>query len=146
MSEGRRPQSVLFVCSQNAIRSPMAEALAKAYFGKSVYAQSAGVRKGETDAFLPAVLEEVGITLNRHRPRTLEELDELEGLGFDLIVALAPDAYHRMLDLTRVDAAEVEYWATPDPTVATGSREQRLEAYRQVRDLLTRRIRQRLGH
>ncbi|MFN8829835.1 MAG: low molecular weight phosphatase family protein [Labrys sp. (in: a-proteobacteria)] len=146
MSEGRRPQSVLFVCSMNAIRSPMAEALAKAHFGKSVYAQSAGVRKGEVDPFLQTILEEVGITLNRHRPRTLEELDELEGLGFDLIVALAPDAYHRMLDLTRVDAAEVEYWPTPDPTVATGSREQRLEAYRQVRDLLTRRIQQRLGH
>ncbi len=145
MSEGRRPQSVLFVCSQNIVRSPLAEALTKYYFGKSVYAQSAGVRKGEPDSFLPAVLDENGITLPRHRPRTIEELEELEGLNFDLIVALAPDAYHRVLDLTRVISSDVEYWPTPDPTVQGGSREQRMDAYRQVRDMLSKRIKARLG-
>jgi protein-tyrosine-phosphatase len=132
---------VLFICAHNAIRSPMAEALARHYFGKSVYVQSAGVRTGETDPFVAAVLDEIGIDASRHRPRTLADLEEWEGLNFDLIVTLAPEAHHAALELTRTLAADVEYWPTPDPTLAQGSREQRLDAYRAVRDGLSERIR-----
>jgi protein-tyrosine-phosphatase len=138
---GRRRQSVLFICAHNAIRSPMAEALARHYFGKSVYVQSAGVRTGEIDPFVAAVLDEIGIDASRHRPRTLADLEEWEGLNFDLIVTLAPEAHHAALELTRTLAADVEYWPTPDPTLAQGSREQRLDAYRAVRDGLSERIR-----
>jgi protein-tyrosine-phosphatase len=145
MTGPRRPQAVLFVCAHNVIRSPLAEALTKYFFGTSIYAQSAGVRKGEPDLFLPEVLDEIGIALPRHRPRTIEELEELEGLNFDLIITLAPEAHHVVLDLTRTVAADVEYWPTPDPTLQSGSREQKLEAYRQVRDYLTKRIKARLG-
>jgi protein-tyrosine-phosphatase len=142
---GRRVQSVLFVCNFNAVRSACAEALARHYFGRSVYVQSAGVRGGEpTDPFMIAALDEVGIDASRHRPRTLEELEEWEGLNFDLIVSLSPEAHHAALELTRTVAADVEYWPTPDPTVSQGSREQRLDAYRDVRDGLGFRIRQRL--
>jgi len=88
-------------------------------------------------------MEEIGIDIAKHRPLTLEELEEWEGLNFDLIVTLAPEAHHRALELTRTLAANVEYWPTPDPTVAEGSREQRLDAYRAVRDQLTRRIKTR---
>jgi protein-tyrosine-phosphatase len=139
-----RVQSVLFVCGHNAVRSPMAEALARHYFGKSVYVQSAGVRKGETDPFMVAALDELGISASKHKPRTLDELEEWEGLNFDLIVSLAPEAHHAALELTRTLAAAVEYWPTNDPTLASGSREQRLDAYRDVRDGLTYRIRLRL--
>src|SRR3954452_20407947 len=138
---GRRRQSVLFVCAYNAIRSPMAEALARHYFCKSVYVQSAGVRTGEADPFVVAVLDEIGINASRHRPRTLADLEEWEGLNFDLIVTLAPEAPPGALELTRTLAADVEYWPTPDPTLAQGSREQRLDAYRAVRDGLSERIR-----
>lgn len=142
---GRRVQSVLFVCNFNAVRSACAEALARHYFGKSVYVQSAGVRSGEpTDPFMISALDEIGIDASRHRPRTLEELEEWEGLNFDLIVSLSPEAHHAALELTRTVAADVEYWPTPDPTVSQGSREQRLDAYRDVRDGLGFRIRQRL--
>jgi protein-tyrosine-phosphatase len=144
VSGGRRVQSVLFVCAHNAIRSPMAEALARHYFGKSIYVQSAGVRTGETDPFMVAVLDEIGIDASRHRPRTLADLEEWEGLNFDLIVTLAPEAHHAALELTRTLAADVEYWPTPDPTLAQGSREQRLNAYRDVRDGLSDRVRARL--
>lgn len=140
----RRVQSVLFVCAQNAVRSPMAEAMAKHFFGKSVYVQSAGARKGEVDGFALAVLEEIGIDAHRHRPKSLDELEEWEGLNFDLIISLSPEAHHRALDLTRVLAADVEYWPTVDPTVVQGSREQKLEAYREVRDGLMSRIKERL--
>jgi protein-tyrosine-phosphatase len=141
---GRRVQSVLFACNHNAVRSPMAEAIARHYFGKSVYVQSAGVRPGERDPFMVAALEEIGIDASKHRPRTLEELEEWEGLNFDLIVTLAPEAHHQALDLTRTVAADVEYWPTSDPTLVEGSRDQRMDAYRDVRDGLVYRIRLRL--
>jgi protein-tyrosine-phosphatase len=141
----RRVQSVLFVCNFNAVRSAAAEAMARHYFGASTYVQSAGVRSGEpTDPFMIAALDEVGIDASRHKPRTLDELEEWEGLNFDLIVSLSPEAHHAALELTRTVAAEVEYWPTPDPTIAQGSREQRLDAYRDVRDGLAFRIRTRL--
>jgi protein-tyrosine-phosphatase len=103
------------------------------------------VQKGELDPFAVAAMEEVGIDISRHKPITFEELDDLEGLNFDLIVTLSPPAHHRALELTRTVPAEVEYWPTVDPTGTEGSREQRLNAYREVRDQLTARIRERFG-
>jgi protein-tyrosine-phosphatase len=134
------------MCNYNAVRSVAAEAIARAYFGKSTYVQSAGVRSGEpTDPFMIAALDEIGIDASRHRPRTIEELEDWEGLNFDLIITLAPEAHHRALALTHTLAADVEYWPPPDPTlVQDASREQRLDAYRDVRDGLTRRIKARL--
>lgn len=140
-----RPQAVLFACSRNAVRSPMAAGLFREMFGSSVYVASAGVQKGEPDPFVVAVMQELGIDLARHKPTTFEELDEVEGLNFDLIVTLAPPAHHKALELTRTAASDVEYWPTMDPTAAEGSREQRLEAYRQVRDQLMAQIRARFG-
>ncbi len=143
---GRQVQAVLFACGQNSIRSPMAEAIARHYFGKSLYVQSAGVKKGELDGFAVAVLDEMGIDASKHRPRTFEELEEWEGLNFDLIVTLSPEAHHKALDLTRTTAADVEYWPTPDPSVShgLGSREQVLDHYRAVRDMLASKITGRL--
>jgi len=143
MSATPRPQAVLFACGLNAVRSPMAAALLKQMLGGSLYVGSAGVRKGEFDPFAIAVMEEIGIDITNHGPITFEELDDLEGLNFDLIVTLSPEAHHKALDLTRTLAAEVEYWPTPDPTATEGNREQRLDAYRAVRDLLIKKIRER---
>jgi protein-tyrosine-phosphatase len=140
----RRVQSVLFVCAMNAVRSPMAEAIARHYFGKSIYVQSAGVRRGEANGFMRAALDEIGIDASGHKPRTLQELEEWEGLNFDLIISLSPEAHHAALELTRTIAAEVEYWPTPDPTLVQGSRDQMLDAYRDVRDGLSYRIRLKL--
>jgi protein-tyrosine-phosphatase len=140
----RKVQSVLFMCAQNAVRSPMAEAMAKHFFGKSIYVQSAGARRGEVDGFMVTVLDEIGIDAHKHKPKSVEELEEWEGLNFDLIISLSPEAHHKALDLTRTVAADVEYWPTIDPTVVQGSREQVLEAYREVRDGLMRRIKDRL--
>ena len=141
-----RVQSVLFMCNFNAVRSLAAEAIARHYFGKSIYVQSAGVRTGEPrDPFMVAALDEIGIDASRHRPRTVEELEEWEGLNFDLIITLAPEAHHKALDLTHTLAADVEYWPTPDPTAnQDGTREQRLNGYRDLRDGLTFRIKSRL--
>ena len=145
MEPPRKVQSVLFMCAMNAVRSPMAEALAKHFFGKSIYVQSAGARKGEVDGFVQTVLDEIGIDLSRHKPKSVEELEEWEGLNFDLIITLSPEAHHRALELTRTHAAEVEYWPTHDPAGAEGNREQKLQAYREVCDTLLLRIRKRFS-
>jgi protein-tyrosine-phosphatase len=142
---GDRPQAVLFACGLNSVRSPMAAALFKHLFGRLTYVGSAGVRKGELDPFAVAAMDEIGLDIAKHRPITFEELEDLEGLNFDLIVTLAPEAHHRALDLTRRHALDVEYWPTPDPTIAEGNREQRLSSYREVRDQLLTRIRRRFG-
>jgi len=138
-----RPHAVLFACGMNSVRSPMAAGLLRQMFGTNIYVGSAGVQKGELDPFAVAAMDEVGIDIARHKPVTFEELDELEGLNFDLVVTLSPPAHHRALELTRTRATEVEYWPTVDPTVAEGNREQRLNAYRELRDQLMTRIRER---
>ena len=139
----RQPLAVLFACSRNSARSPIAAALFAQIFGRAIYVGSAGVHKGELDAFAVAVMAEIGLDISRHKPVSLEELEEWEGLNFDLIVTLAPEAHHRALELTRMSAVDVEYWPTADASAAEGSREQRLGAYRQVRDQLLARIRRR---
>jgi protein-tyrosine-phosphatase len=141
----RLPQAVLFVCGHNAVRSPMAASLFRRLFQVPTYVASAGVRKGDLDPFAVVAMEEIGIDIAKHRPITFEELEDWEGLNFDLIVTLSPEAHHKALELTRTLAADVEYWPTPDPTATEGSREQRLDAYRAVRELLTRRIKERFA-
>ena len=140
-----QPLAVLFACSFNAIRSPMAAAMLRQMLGSSIYVGSAGVRKGEPDPFAVAVMAEIGLDISRHKPLTFEELDDLEGLNFDLILTLAPEAHHRALEITRTSAVDVEYWPTPDPSIVEGSREQRLEAYRAVRDQLLAHIGERFA-
>ena len=140
-----RPLAVLFACGLNVIRSPMAAALFAQIFGRSIYVGSAGVRKGELDPFAVAVMEEIGVDISHHKPVTFEELEDWEGLNFDLIVTLTPQAHHRALELTRTSAVEVEYWPTPDPSAIEGSRAQRLNAYRELRDQLLASIRERFA-
>ena len=123
----------------------MAAALFAQIFGRAIYVVSAGVRKGELDPFAVAVMAEIGLDISRHKPVTLEELADWEGLNFDLIVTLAPEAHHSALELTRTSGVDVEYWPTADPSAVEGSRSQRLDAYRQVRDHLVTRIRQRFA-
>jgi protein-tyrosine-phosphatase len=142
-SQANRPLAVLFACGLNSVRSPMAAALFAQMFGRAIYVGSAGVRKGELDPFAAAVMDEIGLDISRHKPITFEELDEWEGLNFDLIITLAPEAHHRALEITRTSGIDVEYWPTADPSAVEGSRAQRLDAYREVRDQLEKRIRER---
>ncbi len=135
-----QPLAVLFACGLNAVRSPIAAGLFAQMFGRSIYVGSAGVRKGELDPFAVAVMAEIGLDISKHMPVTFEEYDEWEGLNFDLIITLAPEAHHRALELARTSGVDVEYWPTADPTGVEGSREQRLDAYRQVRDQLVQRL------
>jgi len=131
------PNAVLYSCTMNAVRSPIAESIMKHYFGHRVYVDSVGVRQGETSAFVIAVMEEIGIDLSRHNSKTF---DQLEDTSYDLVISLSPDAQHRAVELTRTMACELEYWQTFDATMIQGSREIILDAYRDVRDSLLDRI------
>lgn len=131
------PKAVLFACNMNAVRSPMAEAILRHLAGRQIYVESAGVRAGEADPFAVAVMEEIGIDLSGHAPQAIAELYDS---SFDLVISLSPEAHHQALEMTRTQAIVAEYWPTIDPTAAMGSREQILNAYRDVRDTLFRRI------
>jgi protein-tyrosine-phosphatase len=141
----RNPQSVLFACGFNSVRSPMAESLLRQMFPHALYVKSAGVKKRELDQFAVTAMAELGHDISGHRPITFDELEDWEGLNFDLIITLSPEAHHKALELTRTLAAEVEYWPTLDPTQIDGSREQKLAAYRDVCDQLLTRIRKRFA-
>ncbi|MBS0241366.1 MAG: low molecular weight phosphatase family protein [Proteobacteria bacterium] len=138
------PQSVLFACTMNAVRSPMAAAILRHLAGRRIYVESAGVRAGEIDPFVTAVMDEIGIDLSHHEPHTLADLHDT---SFDLIVSLSPEAHHQALEMTRTMAVDVEYWPTFDASLmmGQGSREQILDSYRAVRERLFTRIKQRFA-
>jgi protein-tyrosine-phosphatase len=136
------PASVLFACSENSVRSPMAEALAKRLYGQVTYIDSVGVRASDVDRFAVSALDELGIDVQRHLAKTFEDVDPA---SFELIVTLSPEAHHRALEVTRGTAAEVEYWPVTDPSAVEGAREVRLDAYRRTRDQILSRLKARFG-
>ena len=136
------PSAVLFSCTMNSVRSPMAEAIMKFLHGHRVFVDSVGVRPGQIDGFVIAVMDEIGIDISRHNSKTF---DDLEDDYFDLVITLSPEAQHRAIELTRVMACEIEFWNTMDPSlIESDNREVRLQAYRDVRDQLMTRIKDRL--
>ena len=144
-ADDKPPRSVLFACGLNSLRSPMAAGLFDHLIGPNVQVRSAGVQTAELDPFAVAAMAEIGLDIGDHRPVTFEELEDLEGLDFNLIVTLSPNAHHKALELTHRLAAMVEYWPTADPSVIEGSREQRMHGYRELRDQLAKRILDRFG-
>ena len=133
-------QAVLIACTMNAVRSPMAAAMLRHLAGQKLYVESAGVRAGELDPLAVEAMEEIGLEIAKHRPRCFEDLEDG---SFDLVITLSPEAQHKAMELTRTAATQVEYWPTLDPTAVEGSREQRLLAYRGVRDQLMERLKSR---
>ena len=110
--------------------------------GGRIYVESAGVRAGRLDPMAVAAMEEIGLEIGEHRPRCFEDLEDG---SFDLVITLSPEAQHKAMELTRTADTRVEYWPTMDPTVVDGSREQRLSAYRAVRDQLLERLKTRFA-
>jgi protein-tyrosine-phosphatase len=134
------PSAILFACTMNTVRSPMAAALMRHLTAKGVYVESAGVRAGALDPLAVEAMEEIGLEIGKHKPRRFEDLEDG---SFDLVITLSPEAQHKAMELTRTAATKVEYWPTIDPTAVEGSREQRLAAYRAVRDQLLERLKKR---
>ena len=131
---------MLFACTLNAVRSPMAAALLRHLTRGGIYIESAGVRAGDLDPLAVEVMDEIGLQIAKHKPRRFEDLEDG---SFDLVITLSPEAQHKAVEMTRTAATRVEYWPTMDPTAVEGSREQRLMAYRTVRDQLLQRLKRR---
>ena len=132
---------MLFACTHNIIRSPMAVGLMQLRFGALVHVDSVGVRPGEEVSAMAAfVMDELGVDLSRVRPKGFDAFGDNEDGPFSLIVTLSPEAHHRVLDMVPELGLTAEYWPTFDPSLAEGSREQVLMEYRAVRDGLARRI------
>jgi protein-tyrosine-phosphatase len=132
--------AILFACTMNAVRSPMAAAMLRHLSRGALYIESAGVKAGSLDPLAMEAMEELGLEIGKHKPRRFEDLEDG---SFDLVITLSPEAHHKAMELTRTAATKVEYWPTIDPTAIEGSREQRLLAYRMVRDQLMQRLKQR---
>ena len=142
------PQSILFCCDHNAVRSPMAEGIMKKLFGTGTYVQSVGVRNDlEIDGFAIAVCAEIDVELARHRSRSFDEMEQWgdDLSSFDLVVALSPASQRRALELTRFFHLDVEYWPVLDPTGLGETREAKLASYRQTRDQIVERLMDRWG-
>jgi arsenate reductase len=142
------PQSVLFCCDHNAVRSPMAEGIMKKLYGTECYIQSVGVKNDlEIDGFSISVCQELGVELSRHQSRSFDEMEEWgdDLSSFDLVLALSPASQRRALELTRFYHLEVEYWPIIDPTGLGSSRETQLVNYRQARDQIMSRLIERWG-
>ncbi|MFW2588175.1 low molecular weight phosphatase family protein [Sagittula sp. SSi028] len=145
---GQLPQSVLFSCDHNAVRSPMAEGIMKKLYGAQVYVQSVGVVNDlEIDGFAISVCKEIGVELETHRARSFEEMEQMGEMlsGFDRVVTMTPAAQRRALDLTRYYHLTVDYWPILDPTGIGETREQKLNAYRQTRDQIVKKLRDNWG-
>jgi protein-tyrosine-phosphatase len=132
------PRSILFCCTLNAVRSPMAEGLAKAMLPKSIYVDSAGLSTQTLDGFAVAAMQEIGIDIRDHNTQSFNDIRADE---FELIVALSPESFARARELARAVAVDVVHWPISDPTGETGTREQRMQAYRAVRDTIRSEIR-----
>ena len=135
------PSAVLFSCTMNSIRSPMAESIMKFLHGQNIFVDSVGIYKREIDSFSISVMDEIGLDLTPHKAKTFSDLEDS---FFDVVITLSPEAHHRALELTRTMSCEVEFWNTFDPSLIDSElRDERLQAYRVVRDQLMQRIKTR---
>ena len=142
MTPGKMPSAVLFACTLNAIRSPMAAAIMHHLYGDRIYVASAGIAAGDPDPFVALIMDEIGIDLKKHRPHSFEDLEDS---AFDLVITLSPEADDKARALSRTMAFRIENWPVADPSAGTGSREQILGCYRCVRDDLLKRVKARFG-
>ena len=137
---------VLFVCTRNSIRSPMAEALAKdlATQGliRSESFESAGVDPSDVDGFAISVMAELEIDLLRHDS---QDLEDVMAKDLDLVITLSDVAAVHAQDLADKSGATLEAWSVEDPSRVEGSREEKLAAYRQTRQALRDKLLQRFA-
>ena len=128
------PKSILFACNLNAVRSPMAAALARQLLGDAVVVDSVGVYNGDgVDPFAAEVMREVGLNIDSHASKTFNDVDPG---GFEVIVALTPEAAQEAAKWKGEKGVTILTWNAPNPSETHGSRSQILDAFRGVRDQL----------
>lgn len=140
------PGSILFLCTRNAIRSPFAEGLMKQELQRSgrtgVFVASAGLYPTDIDGFVVSALGEQGIDMHRHQSRPF---DAHSDGGYDLIIALSKQAEGEAQEAMRAQATDIESWDVLDPSLVDGTRDMKLDAYRETRDQIRAKIKERFG-
>ena len=140
------PGSVLFLCTRNAIRSPLAEGIMKQELQLSgrtgVFVASAGLYPTDIDGFVVSALGEQGVDMHRHQSRPF---DAHSDGGYDLIIALSKQAEGEAQKAMRAQATDVESWDVLDPSLVDGTRDMKLDAYRETRDQIRAKIKERFG-
>lgn len=132
-----QPRSLLFVCTKNACRSPMAEGLAKKYFKGDLLIQSVGLQPGLLDGFAISIMAEHGIDISNHTPKPIDDIP-LE--NFDLLITLSPESHAAIMAWIGDKKIPVEHWPISDPSTATGNRDQILQSYRNIREEILRQL------
>ncbi len=123
--------AILFACNINAVRSAMAEAMIKDSFPRKIFADSCGVTPGIQDGFAIAAMQEIGVDMSAHQPKSFDDLDS----GFyDVIISFSPEAHAAAEALTMNMDCITLYWPVDNLAGLTGSRDEMLRAYRHVRD------------
>ena len=132
--------SILFVCNINSIRSPMAESILKVWFDKKIFIDSCGICEGKIDHMAVEVMAEDNFDLSNHNSKLFSSLQDT---SFDLIITFTKEAFVEVTSLTKTQDCEIEYLKILDASQTTGNRQQRLDSYRQVRDLLKEKLNKR---
>jgi arsenate reductase len=127
---------VLFVCTHNSARSQMAEAMLNAWGGDRFAAFSAGTEATSIKPETIQVIEEIGLSLDGHRSKTI---DEFRGQPFEWFITVCDEAQKNCPVLP--GAGHVGHWSIEDPSLATGTPEERLAVFRRSRDHIRDRLR-----
>ena len=128
---------VLFLCTLNAVRSPIAEALARHYYPQHEF-HSAGLIAGPPDYFAIEVMQEIGLDITN---RTSRSFENVKHKNFDLVIILSDEAREETMSLLEKHKLKYEFWHDiPTPADMSGSRLMRLFSYREIRDKIKARI------
>ena len=128
---------ILFLCIHNSCRSQMAEALMRRAAGDRLEAFSAGLEARGVHPLAVRALAEVGIDASAQRSKTIQDLADAR---FDYVVTTCDEAQEACPRWP--GTARMLHWGFPDPSAVEGSDEERMAAFRRVRDAIAARIRQ----
>jgi arsenate reductase len=120
---------ILFLCTENACRSQMAEGLVNHFLAGQARAFSAGVAPTRINPRAVAVMAELGLDISKQRSKSV---DDLAGEQFDLVVTVCD----RVKEQCPIFTGQVKkiHLSFDDPARANGSEEEIMAAFRKVRD------------
>lgn len=132
-----KPNSILFVCQLNSVRSPMAEGLMRKHYTDIADIRSCGLAEGDLDDFMVTVMKEKGVDMSDHKALSLGELQDE---SFDVVIAFTYDAYQAAVAVFEDTNSQVELWALPDPGQGSLDVRALLNNYRALRDNIEARL------
>lgn len=143
-AQAAAPRRILFLCTHNSSRSQMAEGLLRAHGGPDFEALSAGTESRGIHPLAIAAMAELGIDISEAAGHRSKSMQEYVGQRIDMVVTVCDEAAEACPFFP--GARQQTHWSFPDPSAATGSEEQRLAVFRQVRDAIAQRLDAALEH